>query len=496
VDARLSWAGIRKRFGSAPRWLWIVLIAVLLLVSGWLLLRYQTVNEMYPALDKLASISLSERWSHPEMIKIRQLGPAAVPPLRRVLREKDKPTTRFLLWVKTKWPAVAKYYPYMPDTKKMTERRWTACQVIQTLGPAAKAAVPELIQVIESKDAGDVNAGVMALWAVGIDADACELLDESLEQGKAGFGRGMIISSLGNVKPPSTRTLNALTHALADPSPYIQQSAAETLGRLGVATPVVIKGMERLQSSSTNDLVAVNCAVALWQLQHDGRAAANAVFQILERLLQNPIAPPIGSGNGGQGVEATEQVFIKGAELFPQLHLADTEKARALGILESFCEKSGRNFIRMLLLPAMMELGLSREKCVDVCETGLRQEEYYYRLQAAQLLVGVAERFPSNEIKVDELIHDKDLGVRVYAAKIHWRNNKKAEVVLPVLTDALDRKKHQSYYYEQILSTALSVLGDIGSEAHAASSAVAALTHDPNPRIAQLATDTLNKIGE
>jgi hypothetical protein len=126
------------------------------------------------------------------------------------LREKDKPTTRFLLWMKAKWPGVTRYYHHMPDTQKMTERRWAACQVIQTLGPAAKATVPELIEVIESKDPGDVNGGVMALWAVGIDADTCERQDESLKQGKAGFGRGMIINALGNVKPPSARTLNAI----------------------------------------------------------------------------------------------------------------------------------------------------------------------------------------------------------------------------------------------------------------------------------------------
>jgi hypothetical protein len=154
---------IKRRLRSP--WLWIFFVATLASVFGWLILRHETVNEMYPSLDKLSSIPLSERWSNPEMIKIRQLGRAVVPPLRRVLGEKDKPTTRFLLWVKTKWPGVTRFYQHMPDPQKMTERRWTACQVLQMLGPAAKPAVPEMIEVIESKDPGDVNAGAMALWA-------------------------------------------------------------------------------------------------------------------------------------------------------------------------------------------------------------------------------------------------------------------------------------------------------------------------------------------
>lgn len=478
------------------RWVWMVFILALLPVLGWLFLDQSTVNEMYPALDKLASIPLGDRWSKPEMMQIRQLGAAAVPPLRRVLREKDSRATHFLLWVKTNCPSVTRYYSHLPDPNKMTERRWTACQVLETLGPAAKPAVPELIEVIESKDPGDVNAGVMALGAAGIDADVCERLDESLEQGKAGFGRASIIMMLGNVKPPSARTLIVLTKELTDSSPFISGYAAEALGRLGVPDPAAIDGLKKLQRSTTDDLTAITCSVALWQLQKDEGAATSNVFNVLGRLLQNPIPPPFGGGSGGQGVTATDQAFLKGAELFQQLPLAETEKARALGIMESFCGKSGRIFIRMLLLPAMMDLGMTRNKCLDVCMTGLHQNEDYYRLQAAQLLVAVDGKFPTNEIGVDDLIHDKEVGVRVWAARIHWRNHRNAETVVPVLADALDRKKYQSYYFPQILRAALGELGEIGAEARAARAGVVVLTKDPDPQTARLATDTLIKLGK
>ena len=474
----------------------MVFLLALLLGFGWFVLHRETVNEMYPALDKLASMPLANRWSSPEMMKIRQLGPAVVPPLRRVLREKDGRVTRFLLWLKTKWPAVTRYYSHMPDADKLTERRWTACQVLQTLGPAAKPAVPELIQVMESQDGRDVNAGSMALWAVGIDADACELLDESLEKGTSNFGRVSIVSALGTVRPPSTRTLNALTKALADPSPYVQQRAAEALGSLGVATPAVIDGLKNLERASSDDLISITCCAALWQLQKDSATASSDVFKLLNRRLQNPVVPSSVGGDGGQGVDAIEQVFMKGADLFQQMALADPDKARALGILESFCDKSGRIFIRMLLLPAMMDLGMTREKCLDVCMTGLHQNEDYYRFQAARLLVAVAEKFPANDVAVDELLHDQDVGVRVYAAKVYWQNHKNPEVVVPVLADALNRAKYQSYYYPEIVRAALGELGEIGAEARAARGDVEALTKDPDPQIAQLAANTLIKLGK
>jgi hypothetical protein len=85
-----------RRFLRA-RWVWTLFVLALVLVYGWLFLQQATVNEMYPALDKLASVPLADRWSKPEMVQIRQLGAAAVPPLRRVLKEKDRRMTHFLL---------------------------------------------------------------------------------------------------------------------------------------------------------------------------------------------------------------------------------------------------------------------------------------------------------------------------------------------------------------------------------------------------------------
>ena len=161
-----------------------------------------------------------------------------------MLREKDKPTTRFLLWLRGKWPGAVKYYSHFPDVKKMTERRATACQVLQLLGPAGRSAGPELVKVMASKDPMDVNAAAMALWAVGIDSDICELLDEVLEKGTSGFGRLQFVNALASVKPPSARTLNALTKSLTDTSPSVPSYAAESLGRLGVASPPVISGFE------------------------------------------------------------------------------------------------------------------------------------------------------------------------------------------------------------------------------------------------------------
>ena len=62
------------------------------------------------------------------------------------------------------------------------------------------------------------------------------------------------------------------------------------------------------------------------------------------------------------------------------------------------------------------------------------------------------------------------------------------------MIESLDRSKHQSYYYIETQPVALTVLGDIGPEAHAAIGALEKIQSDPNPAIVKLASETLAKI--
>ena len=56
-----------------------------------------------------------------------------------------------------------------------------------------------------------------------------------------------------------------------------------------------------------------------------------------------------------------------------------------------------------------------------------------------------------------------------------------------MLKEALNREKHQSYYYAEILPAAVNALGEIGPDARDATQDLNALTRDPNPSIAELA---------
>jgi HEAT repeat protein len=176
------------------------------------------------------------------------------------------------------------------------------------------------------------------------------------------------------------------------------------------------------------------------------------------------------------------------------MELGKEERAKAVDLLERFTLRTERIFVAMLLLPDMLKLGYPAEKGLEVCRRGLGYTEDYYRLQAARLLSEIAER---NEVKEDDLramIRDREIGVRVYGARAFWLRKSNATDVIPILVDALNREKYQSYYYPEIQSAALDLLGRIGPEDKAAIQDLEKLKNDPDPAIAKAAAEVLKNI--
>lgn len=456
----------------------------------------QRVNPMHQALDTLSRIQLSERWSHPEMLKIRALGVEAVPDLRRVLREKESHRTRFLLWAHGKWPGITNHVSNFPEAGRLDERRWTACQALQNLGPAGRSAAPELLEIFRTGDIGSLNGASMALRAVGVDQEIVNELGTRMEQGLPENARGQAISILGLVKPPSEKTVKVLLTALKDGSPWVQRSAADTIRMLGASKPEVLTELRKAKAAAeaTDSMVVLSCVGALWELTKDKEEALPPTLKILREELRTYRRTDQIGGHGGQSIDGPEMLFMQGGHIFMKLPLDEMERAETLNLLNGFCTESGRIFVRMLLLPAMMHLGLPAEKGLEVCRTGLGYQEDYYRVQAARLMAEITEMHSGEEEALNSLLRDAFVGVRVYAAKAHWAKNKEANEITPVLIEALDRAKHQSYYYPEIQRTALALLHQIGPEAKAAESALAHLKTDPDPHVAKLAADAWESV--
>lgn len=184
-----------------------------------------------------------------------------------MLREKNSASVRTLLWIKAKWPKVAKRFSFFPDPNLLTERRWTACQVLESFGPSARPAVPELVAILNENNPTEVNGVMMALSEIGFDADICNRLDEVFENYPTNFASYSIVMIAGTVKPPSPRTTKVLLAALKSPLTQMQPRAARSLGELGVNSPEVVSALKLARSSSTSSAVIINCSSALWDLE-------------------------------------------------------------------------------------------------------------------------------------------------------------------------------------------------------------------------------------
>ena len=182
------------------------------------------------------------------------------------------------------------------------------------------------------------------------------------------------------------------------------------------------------------------------------------------------------------------------AAMFREMNLQEPDRDFARILLQKWGQKSGRIFMEMNLLQSMFDLGLPETDCLRICREGLARSEDYYRIQAARLLATINERFPIDDAILNPLLTDSDVNVRIHAAKIHWAKHHDAKIATPILTEALDRQKHESYYYEYNVPVAFETLRDIGPTARDAIPALEKAANDPNPKIVTLATAALFKI--
>lgn len=146
------------------KWIWgVALIVSTVLIAGTLVVRRDVVNVMHPALDTLSGIPLSERWSHPAMLRIRELGTQAVPDLRRVLREGNSPKHQAAVAVPILVEALdrAKHQSYY-----FAQTQPVALAALAEIGPEAAEAVPALESLRDDPNPSITNLAWRALGKI------------------------------------------------------------------------------------------------------------------------------------------------------------------------------------------------------------------------------------------------------------------------------------------------------------------------------------------
>jgi HEAT repeat protein len=128
-------------------------------------------------------------------------------------------------------------------------------------------------------------------------------------------------------------------------------------------------------------------------------------------------------------------------------------------------------------LLALGFLGADPKVVVPVLLEGLRDERgQYNRIMSAQGLGGLGPQAKEALPDLNAALKDPDALVRVHAAGAIWKIEKRAEAVVPALTDALTGGEDRNASAGRV--PAVHYLGQIGSEAKAALPALLKLWQD------------------
>lgn len=163
---------------------------------------------------------------------LREMGPAAVPDLVKLLRARDPFLQMQIRAFMRGWPTpVAKFFlPYTTRVPAAWVKR-SAARSLAIIGPPARAAVPALLQALRDPDEGFEWEAAGALGRIG--DDALPGLLQAMNEPKPATRRAAAYA-LGDMRASPAETVSVLVKALHDADPGVRTSAAGSLGRIGL----------------------------------------------------------------------------------------------------------------------------------------------------------------------------------------------------------------------------------------------------------------------
>jgi hypothetical protein len=136
------------------------------------------------------------------------------------------------------------------------EVQWRSMVIFRFLGPIAKPAIPDLINLLQD-DNVDRNDPANALMFIGPDAIP-PLIDTLTNQNArvrefAAVSLGNISDTKGNLKSEIRPAIPALIGRLNDETPWVRTAAADALGKIQQDAPTVVPALIEALKRETKD---------------------------------------------------------------------------------------------------------------------------------------------------------------------------------------------------------------------------------------------------
>jgi HEAT repeat protein len=315
--------------------------------------------------------------------------------------------------------------------------RKNAARTLGAIGPAARAAVPDLLKALKDespdvrlqvartlvrlhppsgREAIGVLVAIFAQQSPERNDQAVEILGQIGEAGVPALSEALAdqsppvragaARSLGKIGPPARRAVPGLTAALKDPEESVRAAAAEALGQIGPLARKAVPGLlARLKDEKP--FVRMKAAGALWEVDRRTRETIPVLIQAL--------------AGDREKYEADRTLGRMG-------EAAVTPLVQALG---------DKNFIvRRGAIETLGHIGPAAEPAVPVLRAALHVGQ---TREAATRALGAIG--PGAAAAVPDLapgLNDPGWGVRVATAVALGRIGPEARAAIPALREALE----------------------------------------------------------
>ena len=224
---------------------------------------------------------------NPRVRAVYQMGPDAVPYLRRALHKKDSPYVKALVLLHAKLPAALGRH--LPDPK-LEHLRMVSCSAalcLAAFGPLAKEALPDLIDCF--RDVRSMNSAYGAILRIGPrPGDLPALL--SILAGTNTSASGYAAICIGQIGVTNSEVLAALITAARSGPQHTRYSAINALCALGPKATPALPALARNLSDS-DSTIRIASAVAAWLIQGQTNAPVAFLASEIENELDHGCPP-------------------------------------------------------------------------------------------------------------------------------------------------------------------------------------------------------------
>jgi HEAT repeat protein len=418
---------------------------------------------------------------NPGVRAVYQMGPDAVPYLRRALRKKDTLYVKALVFLRAKLPLTLSRRLPDPKIEHLRMVSMSAAHCLAVFGPLAKEALPELIDCL--RDVRSMNSAYGAILRIGPRPEDLPAL-LSLMAGTNTSASGYAAVCIGQIGLTNSEVLAALIAAAKSGPQFTRNSAISALCALGPKAPSALPVLARNQSDSDSTIRTAS-AVAAWLIQ----GGTNAPVAFLAKELENELdhgSPPSTVPN----CMGPHEMTLLGILGFYQK--IGSQALPAVPLLRRV-RNDTNVWLRITAVEALWAINRETNDLVPTCLEALKYFDPGVQAIGADLLDQFCVERRVTLPELHEMFASSDTAVQLHAAHALWTVTGETDKTIPILVSCLS--DHFRYAQnKEIRRLAAETLGQMGARARPAVPPLVVALSDGEQQVRTAATNALRQI--